>query len=55
MKKAKELYQKKVRFQDDVKETIIDNSKKEIRSFDAEVNYQLRKAYGLLEGVTNAQ
>lgn len=54
MKKSKELYQKKVRFQDDVKETIIDNSKREIRSFDAEVNYQLRKAYGLLKGETNA-
>lgn len=54
MEKAKEMYQRKVRFPEDVKRAIEKNGEEECRQFNTELIYQLRKAYGL-SGEKNAQ
>ncbi|MBV8045069.1 Arc family DNA binding domain-containing protein [Pluralibacter sp.] len=54
MEKAKDMYQKKVRFPEDVRRAIERNGEDECRQFNTELIYQLRKAYGL-NGETNAQ
>jgi len=54
MQKAKEMYQRKVRFPQDVREAIEKNGEEECRQFNTELIYQLRKAYGL-SGQKNAQ
>lgn len=47
MKKAKDMYQRKVRFPDDVRQAIERNGEEECRHFNTELIYQLRKVYGL--------
>ena len=54
MEKAKEMYQRKVRFPEDVRKAIEKNGEDECRHFNTELIYQLRKAYGLV-GDKNAQ
>lgn len=54
MQKAKDMYQRKVRFPQDVREAIERNGEGECRQFNTELIYQLRKAYGLT-GEKNAQ
>ncbi|EJS8701406.1 Arc family DNA-binding protein [Escherichia coli] len=54
MEKAKEMYQRKVRIPEDVREAIEKNGEEECRQFNTELIYQLRKAYGLI-GERNAQ
>lgn len=54
MEKAKEMYQRKVRFPEDVRKAIEKNGEEECRHFNTELIYQLRKAYGLW-GDKNAQ
>ncbi|HAT7704159.1 TPA: Arc family DNA binding domain-containing protein [Enterobacter roggenkampii] len=54
MEKAKEMYQRKVRFPDDVRKAIERNGEEECRQFNTELIYQLRKVYGLTGG-KNAQ
>jgi hypothetical protein len=54
VEKAKEMYQRKVRFPEDVKRAIEKNGEGECRQFNTELIYQLRKAYGL-NGEKNAQ
>lgn len=49
MQKAKDMYQRKIRFPDDICQAIESNGELECRKFNTEVIYQLRKAYGLLE------
>lgn len=49
MQKAKDMYQRKVRFPEDICKAIQDNGEKKCRPFNTEIIYQLRKAYGLLE------
>ncbi|EOC1313830.1 Arc family DNA-binding protein [Cronobacter turicensis] len=50
MEKAKDMYQRKVRFPEDVRKAIERNSEEECRHFNTELIYQLRKAYGLIGG-----
>jgi hypothetical protein len=47
MEKAKDMYQRKVRFPEDVKKAIERNGEDECRQFNTELIYQLRKIYGL--------
>lgn len=54
MEKAKDMYQRRVRFPDDVKRAIERSGEEQCRQFNTELIYQLRKAYGLV-GVKNAQ
>ncbi|HBY6942423.1 TPA: Arc family DNA-binding protein [Klebsiella pneumoniae] len=54
MEKAKDMYQRKVRFPEDVREAIERNGEEECRQFNTELIYQLRKAYGLM-GEKNAR
>ena len=54
MEKAKEMYQRKVRFPEDVRKAIEKNGENECRHFNTELIYQLRKVYGLT-GERNAQ
>ncbi|WP_318392400.1 Arc family DNA binding domain-containing protein [Enterobacter sp.] len=54
MEKAKDMYQKKVRFPDDVRQAIEKNGGEKCRQFNTELIYQLRKIYGLTGG-KNAQ
>ena len=54
MEKAKDMYQRKVRFPKDVREAIERNGENECRQFNTELIYQLRKVYGLT-GEKNAQ
>lgn len=54
MEKAKDMYQRKVRFPEDVRKAIEKNGGDECRQFNTELIYQLRKAYGLA-GEKNAQ
>lgn len=49
MQKAKDMYQKKIRFPEDVCKAIQANGDLECRKFNTEIIYQLRKAYGLIE------
>ncbi|WP_241624592.1 Arc family DNA binding domain-containing protein [Rosenbergiella epipactidis] len=51
MEKAKDMYQRKVRFPQDICEAIRRNGEKESRQFNTELIYQLRKAYGLIGGI----
>lgn len=50
MEKAKDMYQRKVRFPEDVRLAIERNGEEECRQFNTELIYQLRKAYGLEGG-----
>lgn len=43
------MYQKKIRFPEDICQAIESNGELECRKFNTEVIYQLRKAYGLQE------
>ncbi len=43
------MYQKKIRFPEDICQAIESNGELECRKFNTEVIYQLRKAYGLIE------
>ena len=54
MEKAKDMYQRKVRFPEDVRKAIERNGEKECRQFNTELIYQLRKVYGLI-GEKNAR
>lgn len=54
MEKAKDMYQRKVRFPEDVKRAIERNGGEECRQFNTELIYQLRKVYGLI-GEKSAQ
>lgn len=54
MEKAKDMYQRKVRFPDDVRQAIEKNGEEECRHFNTELIYQLRKIYGLT-GEKNAR
>ncbi len=54
MEKAKNMYQRKVRFPEDVRKAIERSGEEQCRQFNTELIYQLRKAYGLI-GVKNAQ
>lgn len=54
MEKAKDMYQRKVRFPEDVRKAIDRSGEEQCRQFNTELIYQLRKAYGLI-GVKNAQ
>lgn len=54
MEKAKNMYQRKVRFPEDVRNAIERNGEEECRQFNTELIYQLRKAYGLI-GDKNAR
>lgn len=54
MEKAKDMYQRKVRFPEDVRKAIERSGEEQCRQFNTELIYQLRKAYGLI-GVKNAQ
>ncbi|WP_404647746.1 Arc family DNA-binding protein [Raoultella ornithinolytica] len=54
MEKAKDMYQRKVRFPEDVRKAIERNGEDESRHFNTELIYQLRKAYGLI-GDKNVQ
>mgnify|MGYP000974385841 FL=1 len=54
MEKAKDMYQRKVRFPEDVRKAIERSGEEQRRQFNTELIYQLRKAYGLI-GVKNAQ
>lgn len=54
MEKAKDMYQRKVRFPEDVRQAIERNGEEECRQFNTELIYQLRKAYGLM-GEKNAR
>jgi hypothetical protein len=54
VEKAKEMYQRKVRFPEDVRKAIEKNGEDECRQFNTELIYQLRKAYGLI-GERSAQ
>ncbi|XUA17420.1 Arc family DNA binding domain-containing protein [Citrobacter sp. OP27] len=47
MEKAKDMYQRKVRFPEDVKRAIERNGEEKCRQFNTELIYQLRKVYGL--------
>ena len=47
MEKAKEMYQRKIRFPEDVRKAIEKNGGDECRQFNTELIYQLRKVYGL--------
>ena len=47
MEKAKDMYQRKVRFPEDVKRAIERGGEEECRRFNTELIYQLRKVYGL--------
>ncbi|AOM40157.1 Arc family DNA binding domain-containing protein [Xenorhabdus hominickii] len=49
MQKAKDMYQRKIRFPEEVCKAIEENGEKESRKFNTEVIYQLKKAYGLIE------
>ena len=48
MEKAKDMYQRKVRFPEDVRKAIERNGVDQCRQFNTELIYQLRKAYGLI-------
>lgn len=48
MEKAKDMYQRKVRFPEDVRKAIERNGEDQCRQFNTELIYQLRKAYGLI-------
>lgn len=54
MEKAKDMYQRKVRFPEDVRKAIEQNGEEECRQFNTELIYQLRKVYGL-SGEKSAQ
>ncbi len=54
MEKARDMYQRKVRFPEDVRKAIERSGEEQCRQFNTELIYQLRKAYGLI-GVKNAQ
>ena len=54
MEKAKDMYQRKVRFPEDVRKAIERSGEEQCRQFNTELIYQLRKAYGLI-GVKNAK
>ena len=47
MEKVKDMYQRKVRFPEDVRKAIEKNGGDECRQFNTELIYQLRKVYGL--------
>lgn len=47
VQKAKDMYQRKVRFPEDVRQAIEKTGEQECRQFNTELIYQLRKAYGL--------
>lgn len=47
MQKAKDMYQRKVRFPEDVRQAMERNGEMECRQFNTELIYQLRKVYGL--------
>ncbi|MDC9615592.1 Arc family DNA binding domain-containing protein [Xenorhabdus khoisanae] len=49
MQKAKDMYQRKIRFPEEICKAIQENGEKESRQFNTEVIYQLKKAYGLIE------
>ena len=48
VEKAKDMYQRKVRFPEDVRKAIERKGEEECRHFNTELIYQLRKAYGLI-------
>lgn len=48
MQKAKDMYQKKIRFPEELCQAIQSNGEAQSRQFTTEVIYQLRKAYGLI-------
>lgn len=50
MEKAKDMYQRKVRFPEDVRKAIEKSGVAECRHFNTELIYQLRKVYGLAGG-----
>ncbi|WP_279047203.1 Arc family DNA-binding protein [Cedecea davisae] len=54
MEKAKDMYQRKIRFPEDVRQAVERNGREESRQFNTELIYQLRKAYGLI-GESNGQ
>ena len=54
MEKAKDMYQRKVRFPEDVKRAIERNGEEQCRQFNTELIYQRRKVYGLI-GEKNVQ
>jgi len=54
VEKAKDMYQRKVRFPEDVKRAIERNGGEQCRQFNTELIYQLRKIYGL-NGEKNVQ
>lgn len=47
VEKAKDMYQRKVRFPEDVRQAMERNGEMECRPFNTELIYQLRKVYGL--------
>lgn len=49
MQKAKDMYQRKIRFPAEICLAIQSNGEDQSRQFNTEVIYQLRKAYGLIE------
>ncbi|HAT4516384.1 TPA: Arc family DNA binding domain-containing protein [Serratia marcescens] len=51
MQKAKDMYQRKIRFPEEICKAIQKNGEKQCRQFNTEVIYQLKKAYGLTEEV----
>lgn len=48
MQKAKDMYQRKIRFPEEICLAIQNNGEMQSRQFNTEVIYQLRKAYGLV-------
>jgi len=51
VQKAKDMYQRKIRFPEEICQAIQKNGEKQCRQFNTEVIYQLKKAYGLTEEV----
>jgi hypothetical protein len=49
VQRAKDMYQRKIRFPEEICLAIQNNGDKQCRQFNTEVIYQLRKAYGLIE------
>lgn len=47
--KAKDMYQRKIRFPEEICLAIQNNGENQSRQFNTEVIYQLRKVYGLIE------
>ncbi|CNI02371.1 MULTISPECIES: Arc family DNA binding domain-containing protein [Yersinia] len=48
MQKAKDMYQRKIRFPEELCLAIQNNGEAQSRQFTTEVIYQLKKAYGLI-------